>query len=238
MRETSERNKIMSKVSTNYPSYSSSEVSLGGSTASTGVSDGVLTSSYDMSDSESSIYNYALSTLANILPQLNTFDSETKSSINSEVDAYRNSGIQDINNLYNSSLYDIEGDIASRFGNLDNSIFKDDVSDLESERSNAVSSFAQDVLSKQSELESDELTKRYALVELLSGLSDGIYGNALSALSSVLGSSSSLNNYNSDLYSALSDMASTNSNSDTSSLLSSLLNLSGNSSIFGTVLGL
>lgn len=223
----------MSKVSSaNYPAYSSSSISVGDSTAKTGVKDGILTSSYDMSDAESAIYNYALNTLASILPGINTFDSDTLSSINSEVNAYKNSGIDKINDSYNSSLLDLENDAVSRFGNLDNSIFSDNLNDLEAERAGAVSSFAQDVLAKQSELQSDELTKRYALVDLLSGLSDDIYGNALKTISAALGSSSDYNNYNSSLYDAISALQSTNSRSSsntTDALLSSLLGLSSGS---------
>lgn len=221
----------MSKVtSANYPSYSSSALSIGDSTATTGVNNGVLTSDYDMSDAESAIYNYALNTLANILPSVNTFNTDTQKEIQSEVDAYQNQGISTINDLYNSDLSDLENDAASRFGNLDNSIFKDNLSDLESERSSAVSSFAQDVLSKQSELESDELTQRYALIELLSGLSDDIFGNALNAISTSLGSSSDYNDYNTSLYNAVNALKSTNSSSSGSSLSSALSNILGTSS--------
>jgi hypothetical protein len=221
----------MSKVSSaNYPNYSSSSVSLGGSTASTGVQNGILTSDYDMSGDESDIYNYALSTLANILPQLNTFDSNTQSSINSEVDAYKNSGLNTINQAYNSSLKNIENDAVSRFGNLDNSAFVDNLNNVESERSKAVSSFAQDTLAKQSQLESDELTKRYTLAEFLSGIANNTYDNALSAISTAQGSSSSANSYNNDLYNAISSLKSTGSNSNTSDISSLLSNLLGNTS--------
>ncbi|MFA7658620.1 MAG: hypothetical protein WCY19_04240 [Candidatus Gastranaerophilaceae bacterium] len=222
----------MSKVSsTDYPSYSSSSVSIGDSSAKTGVTNGVLSSSYDMSGNEGAIYDYALSTLASILPKLNTFDTDTLSSIQSEVNAYKNQGLDTINETYNPMITNLENDIASRFGNLDNSIFKDDLSDIESERADAVSSFAQNVLAKQSELKSDELTKRYALVELLNGLANDTYSNALNTISTALGSSASANSYNSGLYKALSDIAGTNSSaSTTSSLLSNLLGLSGNSS--------
>lgn len=222
----------MSKVSSSdYPKYSSSSVSIGDSTATTGVLNGVLSSNYNMSDAESQIYNYALNTLASILPGINTFDTDTLNSIKSQVNAYKDDGIADINSLYNSDLTNLENDSVSRFGNLDNSIFTDNLGNLESERANAVSSFAQDVLSKQSELESDELTKRYALINLLSGLSDDIYSNALKTISTALGSSSDYNSYNSDLYSnALSALKSTNSSSSSNSVLSSLLGLTGNSS--------
>lgn len=220
----------MSKVSSaDYPKYSSSAVSIGDSSATTGVINGILTSNYDMSDAESAIYNYALNTLAAILPQLNTFNTDTQRSIKSQVDTYENEGISDINDLYTSSLTNLENDATSRFGNLDNSIFTDSLSNLESERAKAVSSFAQDVLAKQSELESDELTKRYAIAEFLSGLSDDVYSNALKTISTALGSSSDYSSYNTDLYNALSAIKSTNSNSSTNSLISSLLGLSGNS---------
>lgn len=222
----------MSKVSSaDYPTFSGSSVSVGGSKATTGVNNGVLTSNYDMSDSESAIYNYALNTLASILPGINTFDTNTQSDIQSQVDAYRNSGIQDINSLYNSSLLNLENDAASRFGNFDNSIFSDNLSDLESERSDAVSSFAQDILSKQSDLESDELTKRYALVNLLNGLTDDIYSRALKAISAALTGSSNANSYNNDLYSALNAMQknNTSSTSNTNALLSNLLGSSSSS---------
>lgn len=223
----------MSKVSSaNYPAYSSSNVKVGDSSASTGVLDGILTTNYDMSDSESAIYNYALSTLANILPGINTFDTNTLSDIQSEVDAYENSGISEINELYNSYLSDLENDSASRFGNLDNSIFTDSLADLESERSKSVSSFAQDVLAKQSELESDELTQRYALVEMLSGLSNNIYSNALDAISTALGSSSDYSSYNNSIYDAIEALESTNSSkNNVSSLLSGLVGNTSTSSL-------
>lgn len=221
----------MSKVSsTNYPNYSSGNVSIGNSNASSGDANGILSSNYDMSDPEFAVYNYALSTLANILPGINTFDSGTQDSINAQVDAYKDNGIQNINELYNSSLLNLENDIVSRFGNLDNSIFNDNLDELESERSSAVSSFAQDVLAKQSGLESDELSKRYALVNLLSGLSDNIYNNALKTINTSLASSSASNNYYSNLYSSLLSNAS-KSNSSSNNLLSALLGPSAGSSI-------
>jgi len=223
----------MSKVSSNYPSYSNSSVSVGGSTANTGVTNGTLTSDYDMSDSESAIYNYALNAIANILPNINTFDTGTQSNLQSELDAYKDSGISDINDLYNSSLTNLENDAASRFGNLDNSIFSDNLDNLESERSNAVSSFAQDVLSKQSSLESDELTQRYALVEMLSGLADNTYDNALNAISTALSGSSSANDYNStEMSNAIAALKNTSTSSSSSSSLSSLL-----SSLLGSSTG-
>lgn len=221
----------MSKVSSaNYPNFTGSAISVGGSTAKTSVSDGTLKSEYDMSDSESDIYNYALNTLANILPFVNTFDTNTLASLQSEVDSYKDSGIQEINDLYNSSLTNLENDVISRFGNLDNSIFSDNLDTIESERADAVSSFAQDVLAKQSDLKSDELTQRYALIKLLTGLSNDIYSNALNAISTSLSGSSNATNYNTEVYNALSNISNNNSRS-TNNLLSGLLGLSNSANL-------
>lgn len=225
----------MSKVSSaNYPPYTGSSISIGNSYATTGVKDGILNADYDMSDGESAIYNYALSTLASILPKVNTFDTNTLASIQSQVDAYKNAGIEKINETYNPLISDLKNDIVSRFGNLDNSIFTNDLGNIEAERADAVSSFAQNILAKQGELESDELDKRYTLVNLLSGLSNDIYNNALKAISTALSGSSSATDYNKDLYNALSNLSNSESK-NTSSILSNLLGLTNGTSIFGSM---
>lgn len=224
---------IMSKVTSSYeyPSYSGGSVSIGDSKASTGLSNGILASNYDMSEPEAAIYNYALNTLATILPQVNTFSQDTADSINSQVNAYKNQGVDTINQIYNPMISNLKNDIVSRFGNLDNSMFSDNLNDIESKRSSAISSFAQDVLAKQNELETSELKKRYALVDLLSGIANNTYNNALNAISTALGGSSSANSYNSTLYKALSDLSTSNygSSLNTSGLLSSLLGLTSSS---------
>lgn len=221
----------MSKVSsTDYPSYSGSSLSIGDSKASANLLNGVITTNYDMSDNESAVYNYALSALANILPQVNTFSNDTLSSLQSQVDAYKNQGIDTINETYSPMITNLQNDIASRFGNLDNSIFTDNLGDIESSRADAVSSFAQDVLAKQSELKSNELSQRYALVDLLSGLSDNIYGNALSAINAALGGSSTANTYNNNLYNSLTNKYSTGKSSSNITSLLSALGLSDGSS--------
>lgn len=222
----------MSKVSSaNYPQYTGSSVSIGNSAATTGVKDGILKSDYEMSEGQAAIYDYALSTLASILPKLNTFDTNTLASIQSQVNAYKDAGVKEINETYNPLITSLKNDIVSRFGNLDNSIFTNDLSSIESERADAVNSFAQNVLAKQSQLESDELDKRYTLVELLSGLSNDIYNNALKTLSTALSGSSDATDYSTQLYNALSNLSNAESK-NTNSILSNLLGISGGS-LFG-----
>lgn len=225
----------MSKVSNiDYPAYTGSSVSIGGSKAKTNLLNGVVSMDYDMSENQANIYNYALSALANILPQLNTFSTDTQNSIQSQVDAYKNKGVDMINKTYTPVINDLKNDIASRFGNLDNSIFNENLNKIESKRSDAVSSFAQDVLAKQSTLENDELNRRYALAQFLSGVSDDLYNNALNTLSTAMGGSSSVNNYNNNLYNAIYKQYLTNnsSNNAMSNALAGALGLGTASSLF------
>ena len=170
-------------------------------------------------DYESAIYDYAISTLSEILPNVNTIDGQTQNSIKSEIDAYETSGIEDINKYYNSGLTDLQNDSASRFGNLDNSMFIDSLSDLESERANAVGSFSQDVLSRQSELESEAIEQNYSYVDLLYDIINSYYDN-----SSVLANIYS--QLNSDSSSSSSSSRSNSSNLD--SLLSKVSSIVSN----------
>jgi len=172
--------------------------------------------SSNTSSVESGIYDYALNTLASLLPGLNTLDTNTQASIQSQMDAYKNLGIEGINETYNPMITNLENDIASRFGNLDTSIFTDDLGDIESERADAVSSFAQDVLSKQSDLESSALNQKYSLVDLLSGLINDYYDNTSKLADATSTSSSKTTSTKSS--------SGSSTNSDVTTMLTTLLN--------------
>ncbi len=218
----------MSKVSSvDYPSYSSGNVSVNGNNvASTSLLNGVLNSNYDMSDNEKAIYDYAQSTLANILPQLNTFDTNTQNSIQSQLDAYKGQGVQTINDIYTPMIKSLENNIASRFGNFDNSIFMNNLNGIESKRGEAVNSLSQDLLAKRSELVNNELSNRYNYADFLNNLQNQSYDKALSALSAALGGSSSANSYNNNLYNTLYKQSAQNQ-SGSSSLTSLITNALG-----------
>ena len=202
----------MSKTTQSYPSYTNSTVKIGGSRASSYLGPNGHNLSYQMSNPESQVYNYALDTLADILPKINTFDENTIKSLQSSVDAYRNAGYADINNYYNNSLSNLKNDIVSRFGNLDNSVFTQNFNTIENNRANAVSNFAQSVLARQQELENNELARRYDLMNAMAGMYDNIYGKALNALGLTMNGSSNYNSYNNSAYNA---MNSANNNAQT-----------------------
>lgn len=203
--ENPERNNIMSKVSSSdYPSFTKGQVSINNQpVASASMSNGVINSNYNMSDAEKAAYDYAQNALASILPQLNVFSPEVQNSLQSQLDAYKNQGIKTIDSVYTPMIKSMENDIASRFGNFDNSIFMNNLNNIESKRSDAISSFAQDVLARQSQLENDELNRRYTLADFLNGVQNQSMQNALSMINTALGGSTSANSYNNNLYNSL-----------------------------------
>lgn len=205
----------MSKVSSiDYPSFTGGQVSVNGQpVASASLSNGVINSNYNMTDAEKYIYGYAQNTLADILPQLNIFSPETLNSLQTQVDAYTNKGVNTINNIYNPMVKTLQNDIASRFGNFDNSVFMDNLKSIESKRSDAVSSFAQDIMAKRNELIKDELSNRYVYADFLNQIQNQTVNNILSYISTALSSSSSGNSYGNNLYNALYKQALASQNS-------------------------
>lgn len=189
--------------SSKYPSYSTGTVNVNGQTKATTYKKGnnVITN-YNMSDAEKQAYDYAQNSFANTLPSVNVFDESTQKNLQSQLDAYTLQGQKIINNVYTPMLNDLKTDIASRFGNLDNSVFMDNLSSIEQNRADAVNNLAQDVTAKRSELINNELSQRYSYLSFLQDIQNQTNSNILSFASSSQTNSNSGNNYNAQAYSA------------------------------------
>ena len=179
------------------PSYSKGTVSVNGNTVASNYKKGnSIVSNYNMPELEKGIYDYAQNALLNSLPQVNVFSPETRNDINSQVEAYRNKSMQTINDTYNPLLENLKTDIASRFGNLNNSVFFDNLNSIENNRANAMSDLAQDVEAKRNDLFNDELSKRYNYLNLMNSLQNMINNNAINYMNMAQGNSSSGNSFN------------------------------------------
>ncbi len=189
--------------SSKYPSYSTGTIKVNGQTKATTYKKGnnVITN-YKMSDAEKQAYNYAQNSFADALPYVNVFDEDTQKNLQSQLDAYTLQGQKIINNVYTPMLNDLKTDIASRFGNLDNSVFMDNLNSIEQNRADAVNNLAQDVTAKRSELINDELSQRYTYLNFLQDIQNQTNSNILSFASSSQANSSSGNSYNAQAYSA------------------------------------
>lgn len=198
----SRKGKLMGK-SSKYPSYSTGTVSLNGQTkAKTYRRGNNVISDYNMSDAEKRAYDYAQNTFANSLKSLNTFDKQTQKDLNSQLNAYAEKGQKLISDMYTPIFNSLKNDIASRFGNFDNSVFMDNLNSIEANRAESMNSLAQDILSKRDELVNNELSRRYNYLNFLQDIQNQVHSNALSLLNTSQQNSASGNSYNAQAYAA------------------------------------
>ena len=196
----------MGKSSNYTPSYSGGTVKINGQNkARTYQSGNNIVSDYNMSDLEKQIYDYAQNSFANSLSKVNVFDEDTKKDLQRQLDAYTEKGQKIINNLYTPMLNDLKTDIASRFGNYDNSVFLDKLNSIESSRADSMNSLAQDILAKGDELKQNELTNRYKYLGFLQDIQNNIDTNIMKYIGLSNQNSSSGNSYNSAFKSNTSD---------------------------------
>ncbi len=190
----------MSKSSKSVYYNPSSSIKVNGQDkAGINITDRGTTGYYNMDDSEEQAFNYAGEQFALNLPELNVFDADTQRKFDNQVQAYINKGVEDINNVYEPMLQDLQNDIASRFGNLDNSVFMDNLSDIEDSRAEAVSALSQDVQTYRQDLVNNELANRYEYLNYLNNYRQQMLSNILNTLSTSQGLSNLSNSYYSNL---------------------------------------
>lgn len=186
-----------------YPGYSTGNIVVNGNTvASTTKNKNGITSSYNMSDNEKDIYNNIQKGLSSSLSGLFDITDEKQQLWNNELDAYKKQGIEQINSIYTPMETNLKNDIASRFGNFDNSIFMDNLTTITNNKAKAVSDLSDSLLMKQDELYSTEMANRMNYITLLSNLNTIMNNNILSYTTAAKGNSESGNNYNNQAYTA------------------------------------
>lgn len=178
----------MSKTTSYKPSYSNGSVSINGQNKATTTKNGnTVFGNYNMNNYEKELYDYAQKTLPQLVQNVNTFSPETMQSMNKQLDVYKQQGQNYINQIYKPMIENLKNDIASRFGNLNNSMFMNNLNNIESSRSNAVAQLANDLISKQNEFVNNELANRYNYINLLNSLQNQYNNYALNMLNSSIG---------------------------------------------------
>lgn len=178
----------MSKTTSYKPSYSNGSVSINGQNKVSTVKYGdTVFGNYKMNHYEKELYNYVQKSLPQLVQNVNTFSPEVTKSINNQLSAYQRQGQNYINQIYTPMINNLKNDIASRFGNLDNSMFMNNLNNIENNRSNAVAELADNLLSRQNELVNNELANRYNYINLLNTLQNQYNNYALSMLNSSIG---------------------------------------------------
>lgn len=184
-----------SKSSSSTPQVIGGNISINGQTkANTNYQDGQLVTNYNMSPLEEQTLNDTQSQILNNLKNINVFSPKTMDNIYKELNAYKLQGINDINETYAPMLQKLQENIASRFGNLDNSVFMDNLNSIESKRSDAISDFATNLQSKHSSLINNELSNRYNYLNYLSNLQNNLNNNIMNTINASRNSTQVYNN--------------------------------------------
>lgn len=171
---------------------SGNNISINGQSKVSSYNDGNTTyTNYNMSDAEKAVYDYAQNALKNNVSQVNVFSPDTLKNMQSQINAYTKKGQDVINNTYTPQITSLKNDIASRFGNLDNSSFLNNLNSITDKQAQAESSLAQDVTAKQNELVSDELQQRYNFLNFMNDLQNQVNDNVLNYVSKAANTGSS-----------------------------------------------
>lgn len=202
---------------------STSTISLNGKpkVSTTVGSNGKTSSNYMLSPSEEIAYNYSQREFANNLPNINVFSLDTLKSLNAQVNAFKANGIKQINDIYNPMLKNTQNEVATRFGNLDNSIFMDRLNSLEEKRAESVNALAQDVTAREQELMQNELANRYNYLNFLNNYQNQINQNMLGST----GQNQSLLNMGSNYANTVSQSQQNSSNQLQSQLIKALMSV-------------
>ena len=189
------------------PAYTNGVVKINGEEKASQYKDGnTVYSNYNMSDAEQKIYDYAQNSFLENLPKINVFSEDTQKDMQNQLNEYTLYRLETFSDIYTPMLNDMKNDIASRFGNFDNSIFMNDLKEIESSRADAMNALTQDILAKQDEIVNNELNRRYNYLDFLNGVQSQTLSNVLSYLQQAANNSNSGNSYNNSQSSSGSSM--------------------------------
>lgn len=188
-----------------YPDYTTGTITVNGRTVASTTRDknnNIVGSSYNMTDNEKKIYDSIQSNLYSSLSGLFDITDADKKAWNSQLDAMKNQGIQQINDIYTPMETNLKNDIANRFGNLDNSVFLDNLNEITDKKSQAISDLSNSLLAAQSDLYSNEISNRINSISFLNNLNSAMNNNILNFTNAAMSNSTSGNNYNNNAYNA------------------------------------
>ena len=188
-----------------YPDYSTGTITVNGKTVASTTKDknhNVVSSNYNMTDNEKKIYDSIQSNLYSSLSSLFDITDANKKEWNNQLNAMKNQGIQQINDIYTPLETNLKNDIANRFGNLDNSVFMDNLNEITDKKSQAISALSNTLLAAQGDLYSNELNNRINSISFLNNLNSAMNNNILNFTNAAMNNSTSGNNYNRNAYNA------------------------------------
>jgi len=186
-----------------YPAYSGGAVNINGfNVAKTSKKGNSVNSDYYMDKTQKQIYNSIQNNMADVLTNLFSISDAQHQEWNNQLSAMKNVGISNINNIYTPLQNNLKNDVASRFGNLDNSVFLDKLNAITNNKSQAIADLSNNLALAQSDLYNQEIQNRINLLNLLDNLNNSINSNILSYLGLANQNSNFGNQYNQARYQA------------------------------------
>ena len=186
-----------------YPAYSGGAVNINGfNVAKTSKKGNSVNSDYYMDKTQKQIYNSIQNNMADVLTNLFSISDAQRQEWNNQLSAMKNVGISNINNIYTPLQNNLKNDVASRFGNLDNSVFLDKLNAITNNKSQAIADLSNNLALAQSDLYNQEIQNRINLLNLLDNLNNSINSNILSYLGLANQNSNFGNQYNQARYQA------------------------------------
>ncbi len=184
-----------------YPSYSNGAVNINGyNVAKTSKSGNTVKSDFNMNNTQKQIYDSIQNNMAGVLNDLFTVSAPQRQEWQNQLNAMKNVGIDNINNIYTPMQNSLKNDIASRFGNFDNSVFLDNLNAITNSKSKAIADLSNNLALVQSDLYNQEIQNRINLLALLDGLNNSLNSNILSYLGLANQNANSGNQYNQTKY--------------------------------------
>ena len=186
---------------TKYPAYSAGSASINGKNKATTqkIGDKVV-SNYNMSDTEKNIYDSVLNNMDSSLANFFKVSDPQRQAWNEQLDVMRQQGIDNIENIYTPMQNNLKSDIASRFGNLDNSAFLNNLKKITDNKANAVAQLSNNLALTQNDLYKNELMNRINTINFLNGLNTSFNNNILGYMGLANQNSSAGNSYNQTAY--------------------------------------
>lgn len=191
----------MGKSSNAYPQYGGGNVNINGrNVAYTSREGNNVVSHYNMSGNEKNIYDSVQNNMKSALGGLFEISDPLRKSWNEQLKVMQQQGIENINNIYTPLQNNLRNDIASRFGNLDNSSFMNNLKKITNNKSKAVAELSNNLTLAQGDLYTNELQNRINTINFLNGLNDSFNSNMLSYMGLANQNSASANTYNQAVY--------------------------------------
>ena len=186
-----------------YPEYSGGAITINGKNVATTSKQGnSINTNYNMSKKEKKILNSIQSNMNTSLKNLFNISDNQKALWTQQLDAMKNQGINSINEIYTPMETNLRNNVASRFGNLDNSVFLNNLDKITNKRAQAVADLSNTLMTTQNNLYNEELSNRINTLSFLSGLNTQLNNNILGYLNAASANAGSGNSYNQNAYQA------------------------------------